>query len=72
MLPVLLSASLDERIELYIPAHIESPDPLGSVQLVGRNGQQVHSEFFDIDRDLPESLYCVRMKQSSVFVRDRG
>jgi hypothetical protein len=42
------------------------------MQLVGGNGQQVHAEFFDIDRDLPESLYRVRMKQSPVFVRDRG
>ena len=47
--PVFLDAALDEGPDAGAPADIERPHAVGTVELVGRQAEQVHLNLFDID-----------------------
>ena len=50
--------------------HVERSNTLGSVELVGRNAEQVHAEILDIERDLACGLYGVGVEEGTGTVGD--
>src|SRR5215468_5367366 len=56
-----LSATIDQRQQAHArpTPDVERADPLGPVDLVTRNRQQVDLHRPNIERDLPEGLRCV-------------
>lgn len=46
--------------------HEQGPDPLGGIALVAGQGQQVHAEGRDIDRQLADGLRRIGVEQGAV------
>jgi len=57
--------AVHERFEPQAGADVESADPLGSVELVRRDGQQVGAELPDPGGDLPHRLRRVEMERNA-------
>ena len=60
-----MPTAVDERCKRQTAADIQRTDPLGPIQLVGGQRQQVDAVLGDIDLDLPNRLSGIGMKQGA-------
>ena len=65
--PPFLMASVEERLEIRAFADVEGPDTLRTVDLVGRDREQVHAQIVNVDLQLAEYLYRIRMDKDIFF-----
>ena len=61
---------MDERPDVRAPPDIKRPDPFGTVNLMGRDRQQVDAELVNVDLDLAERLDRVGMDKDTLVMGD--
>src|SRR5437868_8536686 len=67
---VLLRQSLDECYPWIFSAYIESADALRAIHLVGGDGHEINVELINVERDLSDSLSCIRMKENPALLAE--
>ncbi len=61
--PVLLARAHQYRREQSAGSHVERADPLGRVELVASEGQQVDPQLLHVDRDFADRLCGIGMER---------
>ena len=62
-----MTAAMEHRLKPSSLADVERTHPLRPVKLVARDGQQVASDFVDIDRDFPRRLHGIGVEVNVGF-----
>src|SRR5262249_31314286 len=72
-MPPLLAAAAEQRLAARntVREH-QRPDPLGSTDLVRRNGRKISPQRLDFERYFSDSLNRIDVQQSTRFMDDRS
>ena len=68
----LVPSTEKDRLERRALSHEKGPDPLRCIELVPGDGEEIHPEGIDGDRDLTHRLGRIRMEAHSVVSRQGG
>ena len=71
----LVTAAVQQRLEPHLrvaTADVQCADPLGAVEFVRRDAQEIDGVGPDVDRDLAHGLGGIGMENDAAFVAERG
>ena len=66
----LVAAAVQDGLQARAALHVQGADPLGAVELVPREAEEIDAELGDVHRQRADGLHGVRVEQGALLVRD--